>query len=497
MKSFFLKNLAFLLLLNFLIKPFWILGIDRTVQNIVGATDYGLYFSLFNFSYLFFIFLDLGITNYNNRNIARNNDQLSIHFGSVATLKLLLGLGYGMLVIFVGHIIGYKERQLTLLIWIALNQFLLSFVLYLRSNVSGLLLFKTDSILSVLDKIIMIVIVSVLLWTPILKKEFTIEYFIFSQTVAYLITFIIAFFIVLHKAGKLKFNWNKSFFISILKNSIPFALLVLVMSLYSRMDSVLIERLLPDPMGEQQAGVFAQAYRLLDAGQNIAYLFAVLLLPLFSKMLKQKENVQSLIRVSFSLLLTGALIFVVSSQFFAGDLMKALYTRGHGETLMHFQVRIQQSAFIFKMLMWSFVAIASNYIFGTLLTANNNLKILNIIAFLGFILNFLLNFIFIPRFMAEGAAVASLVTMTFSAFIQYFVAIKVIKLNPEMKIIFKLILLSAGVALSGWLIQKNIDIIWWYQWAIILLLGSIFAVLLKLLSLKKLLVVLKERAGEA
>ena len=33
----FLKNIALVLFLNLLIKPFWILGIDRSVQNVVGA----------------------------------------------------------------------------------------------------------------------------------------------------------------------------------------------------------------------------------------------------------------------------------------------------------------------------------------------------------------------------------------------------------------------------------------------------------------------------
>ena len=58
---------------DFLIKPFWIFGIDRTVQNMIGTEQYGLYYALFNFSFLFNIFLDLGITNFNNRNISQNS----------------------------------------------------------------------------------------------------------------------------------------------------------------------------------------------------------------------------------------------------------------------------------------------------------------------------------------------------------------------------------------------------------------------------------------
>ena len=81
MQNRFIKNIIFLLFLNLLVKPFWILGIDREVQNLLGDSSYGIYQSIFNFSYLFYILLDLGITNFNSRNIAQDPKMLSKHFG--------------------------------------------------------------------------------------------------------------------------------------------------------------------------------------------------------------------------------------------------------------------------------------------------------------------------------------------------------------------------------------------------------------------------------
>ena len=54
----------------------------------------------------------------------------------------------------------------------------------------------------------------------------------------------------------------------IIKKSAPFALLALIMSFYSRIDPVLIERILGGVFGSEQVVIFAQGYRLLDAGQN-------------------------------------------------------------------------------------------------------------------------------------------------------------------------------------------------------------------------------------
>jgi O-antigen/teichoic acid export membrane protein len=104
LKRKFITNLALLLILNLLVKPFWMFGIDRTVQNTVGAEEYGLYFSLFSFSILLNIILDLGITNFNNRSIARNPGIVSEYFSKIVPLKFVLSFVYAFIVILAGAI---------------------------------------------------------------------------------------------------------------------------------------------------------------------------------------------------------------------------------------------------------------------------------------------------------------------------------------------------------------------------------------------------------
>ena len=122
----------------------------------MGNTNYGEYSSLYNFSFLLSIFLDFGLTNFNNKNIAQNSHLLSKHFSSLLSLKFALGVLYLALTMICALVVGYDSRYLKLLIILAINQFLISFILYLRSNLQGLHLFKTDSIVSILDRLIMI-----------------------------------------------------------------------------------------------------------------------------------------------------------------------------------------------------------------------------------------------------------------------------------------------------------------------------------------------------
>jgi len=378
----FLTNLALLIFLNLLIKPFWIFGIDRTVQNIVGAEEYGLYFSLFNFSLLLNIILDFGITNYNNRNIAQNHQLLSKSLSGIVVLRFMMAVVYFVFTLTAALLIGYELRQIYILVFLVFNQFIASFILYLRSNLSGLHLFKTDSIISVLDRTLMIIICSVLLWGGLVKSDFKIEWFIYAQTAAYLIALIITLIVVYGKAEFLKLNFDRAYFIAILKKSYPFALLTLLMAFYFRIDSVMLERMLPN--GKEQAGIYAQAYRILDAAAMFAFLFAGLLLPMFSRMIKQKESIDQLTFFSLFLLIVPVLGITSASFFYRGEIMDLLYHQ-----------HVASSSIIFGVLILSYVGIATTYIFGTLLTANGSLKQLNLMAGAGVILNISLNLILI------------------------------------------------------------------------------------------------------
>lgn len=471
MKRKFITNLLLLLFLNVLIKPFWIFGIDLTVQNLVGDESYGLYFSLLNFSMILNIILDLGITNYNNKNIAQHRQLLRKHISKIVGLKFVLAIIYALICIVTALIIGYKQLQLHLLAFLILNQFLISFTLYLRSNISGLHLFRTDSFLSVLDRTLMIAICSVLLFTNVTHHKFCIEWFVYAQTTAYLVACLITLGVVLSHTGKLKFYFDRKFFIVFLKKSYPYALLILLMSFYNRIDSVMIERLLPN--GKEQAGIYAHAFRLYDAVSMFGALFAGLLLPIFARMIKQREDIGSMLQFSFLLLFVPAVIISFSSGFYDQEIM-LLLKYSHTEL----------SASIFQILMVSFLGVATTYIFGTLLTANGSIRQLNLMAVAGMGINIGMNLLLIPHWQALGSAWASLATQLFTALAQTYLAVTILKLKINYRLIGKLVLFVCFVALAGYFSRKISS--WYLGYFSMILFGIIFALATKLINLKAL-----------
>lgn len=411
----FVFNLCLLIFLNLLVKPFWMLGVDVGVQNSVGAENYGLYFSINNFALLFYMVLDMGTANFNNRNIARNTQLLDKHLSNIIVLRILLGLVYFAVIFAVGAIIGYRGNQLRLLFWIGLNQFLSVFLLYVRSNISALLMFKTDSVISVTDKLLMILFCGMLLWGNVTNQPFRIEWFVWCQTVAYVITIAIALGIVLRKSHLRRLSWNPAFFIVILKKSFPYALVTLLMACYYRMDSVMLERMLPAGVGAEQSGIYASAFRLLDVLTMVAYLFSVILLPLFSKMLKQKEDILPVVRTSFSLLFLFSVSAVVILYVYRESVIQAFYPD-----------IVEDSVAVFRLIIFGLIPISMNYLFGTLLTANGSMKQLNIIAVVGIVINVAVNLFLIPRMMASGSAIASFCTQFTVSVLQFVVAWRIL-----------------------------------------------------------------------
>lgn len=471
MRKFFVTNLFFLLTLNILIKSFWILGIDRGIQNAVSAQEYGVYFALLNFTFLFNILLDFGITNYNNRMIARHTNLLKKYFARIIPLKILLSVLYMLVVIVSGLCLGYDCWQTKMLFWMCLTQVLSSFISYFRSNITSLMLFKTDSIISVLDRFLLIVVCGFMLWNSRLRQNFSIERVVYAQFLTMLITFLVALSVCLAKTGFVRMKWNKAFGFLLLRDGLPFAVLGLLMACYNKMDSVMLLSLVDD--NGKSSGIYASGFRLVDSANMVSYLFSVILLPLFSKMIKENKKITDVMGAAFQLLLIITTAFVAISLLYSRELMELLYNK-----------HIEESAEVYRWLSFCFVPISMTYIFGTLLTANGSLKYLNIIAGLGMLMNIGLNFILIPLFQQNGAAITSLITQTVTAALQAWLALKIFKVKFDWKYCLKIVFYVFAVAVAAVAVRYALSASWIVKTAVSLVLFVVMAFAVRILSFK-------------
>ncbi|MCR5064313.1 MAG: oligosaccharide flippase family protein [Bacteroidales bacterium] len=482
------SGLFWVLLANLLVKPLWILGIEVGVQNAVGTEMYGFYFTIFNISYIFNILLDLGITNFNTRNIARHPKLIEKHLPGLLSIKLLLLVFYLVVTFSIGLIKGFSSEQFLLLAILTFNQFLNSMILYLRSNFEGLLLFKWDSLISVLDRVLMIVICGMMLWLPYSGEgsRMTVYSFALAQTAAYLVTAVLALTVLMrrHVSGfrfqvsGFKFNRRKRLFaIAILKQSLPFALLVLLMASYNRIDPILLEQLSTDGMGNMNAGIYAGAFRLLDALTMIAYLVSVPLLPIFSKLTKERSEgvrdgeIAETTKGMFAMIMVFAITAACSLACVANDIMALFY-----------EENVEEYADVFRIVIFCIIPISTTYIFGTLLTAGGYLRKLNIFAACSLMANIGVNLLLIPRYGAVGSAWAGVTAQSLMAVAQIVAALKIFEIKLSWGYILKLTTFTLSI-IACTLSTKFV--VWWQTLLICGAVAMIMALALKLINIKE------------
>lgn len=462
MKRKFTANLILLLLLNALVKPLWIFGIDRSVQNILGAADYGLYYALFNLSLILNIVLDLGLTNYNNREISRYPNMLAKYVPNILSIKLLLSIFYAMVTLAVAMFMGYRVEHMPILIMLIINQFLSSLILYLRSNLNALQFFTLDSILSVLDKLLMILLCGMVIWGRLGCIKLSIKTFVLAQTISYVLAVLVAGLLVVRRGGRLVPRFNRVSALVMLKQSYPYAILVLLMATYGRMDILVVERLLPN--GGHQAGVYAQAFRLVDAYNMFPFLVASLLLPIFSRMIKEQQPVNQFVGYSFKVMLVPVLAVAVPTYFFRSQLMDLLYS-----------AHALESAQIMGVLIGSFVFISINYVFGTLLTAQGAIRTLNLVSALAVGVGLILQVVLVQWFGLIGAAIGNLCVNALVATAQVLLSVRILHISLSVRQLVTYVIFLVLSVLIGGLALRFAPTMWMFGMSVAAIILLAFA----------------------
>ncbi|MEY4543571.1 MAG: hypothetical protein RL411_1648 [Bacteroidota bacterium] len=455
-------------LLNWLVKPLWILWIEREIQLRMGDSWYGVYTLHFNLVLLFAVLLDAGLNTYAAREIAANG-KLG-HPRRMLFLRLGLGLVYVCLVLMVAQM--QSGIQMQFLLFALINQILASVVLMMRAVLQGKQRFVSDSWLSVVDRLVALGVCTWMLRT-FTVGEFASEggvlNFQFAQFFGYATALVLGLILVFWRgksasesksvasdsAGTVKKDVdvtkkqggatadNKPTQKSLgdwSKEVVWFGIMALAMSIFTRIDVQMIQWLSASRLdgvaeildadaiksqlaaGYAEIGLYTRGYRLLDAGLIFSALLSTQLLPLFSKRLATGDDNGEVIWLSFRLVLWVSLGAAMGAWFYGEPLINWLY---HGQmelgaTLTQNGVEIPQAmvysgeilnaAMIFKVLMLAFVPMSLVHVFGTFVTASGQMKWLASLAFVCVGINIAFNYIEIPKVGALGAATGCLIT---------------------------------------------------------------------------------------
>lgn len=432
--SKFYSSLGLLIILNAVIKPFWIFGVDRLVQNSVGTTEYGAYFSLFNLSIVFSFLLDWGFTNYFNRQLASQEKNFIDHAGNFLLLKFLFLLVYVTIVFLMAWFTGVQRWDI--LFGVILIQAFQSLFVFFRGVVTAHQWFRTDAWLSVLDKTLMIIICGSFLYFPPLFGNMTIDLFLIVQVSCSLLAVLFVWIIIVRRGIHFTIGKTSFFQKKIFKSALPFAFILLLMSIHYRLDGFLLERIHPN--GAHEAGIYAAAYRLLDAANMVGVLLASFLLPYIARQWSEGKNFTGVILTSRHFLILFSIAIACTSFFLAPWIQKVLY---HHDEIDAIQV-----------MQWCLPALIGYslvQIYGTIMTATGHIVSFCYITLIAVIMNSSLNLALIPSLGAKGSCFAALASQGFCGIMTLLYVWNKLKVTIHLRSL--IIYIFTGGILSGFL----------------------------------------------
>lgn len=438
------KNITLIVFLNLLIKPIWIL-IEFMVQDKIGHAQYGTYAALFSLGFLFNTLSDFGINQYFTKTIAGETGLFEKLFSNIFSLKIIISAIYPFFMLLVGWLLKYQSEELYYLLLLCFAQSFLQLAMFFRANFQAFQQFRIDTFASVTDKIFLIGIVAFLF-----LHKLDLESYIYARLLSAVFAFVVLFLMLkFSNISIIKFSRiQPSKLKNILRASFPFALITMLYSVHERVDQVMLERL----VGEYTTGLYAAAYRWLDA--FMMYLWTIL--PIF---FARFSYLQGNIKEQQQYLNFGQIIICIPMIFISGFVFiygeKLLWLLGSSNPQ---EIGIMTGCL--KILFISVLVHGFFAIYGTLLSSTGYAIFLNKMMIVSIAINIGLNFLLIPKYGAEAAAFTTLASTLFLS-IAYVVYIQT---NLEIKIPFitmlKLVMIT--VVFTGTLYLLSFTSIEWY-----------------------------------
>ncbi len=397
----YFKNTSWMLF-GQVISMFLSLFVYIILARHLGPRDYGLMSYIMNFCLLFSFIASLGLDSIINRDLVRNPGSYREYLGTGFVLKIF-GAIIALAVIYLSSFIlsvDLSSKRLILL-------FSLSFF-FQPLNIISLFFQSRVEVKNNTKAQIIYNIFSVSLKALFIFLGLSVSWFVLSYAIDAVILGFSYIYIYKKRGYKiLEWRFDNALAKYLLFNSWPFMFSALAVSIYMKIDQIMIGSMIDD----SSVGIYAAAAKLSETWYFIPSLICASVFPAIinascGNQARFVYRLKRLYSLMFWLSLSLALFLTVFSNI--------IITIVYGSDYL-------QAASILRVHVWSGIGVFLGVAVTQYLISENYNKILFFMTFVGAIINILLNLLLIPRMGIMGAAVATLVSYSFATiFIIFF-----------------------------------------------------------------------------
>lgn len=388
------------------------------VVRYLGPDDFGLLSYAISFFFLFSSISVLGLENITVRELVKhpqNRDQL---LGSVFLLRLVGGLVAIILIVLTLYISGESISTSLLIIFVSVSAVFQPMGVidyYFRAEVK--VKYSTYVFLASVITISALKILLIILEAPLL-------YFATAYTVEFVVN-AVGFLFAYHYNGLKIRNWifSRSIAVSLLKDSWPLLFAGVVITIYSKVDQIMIRNMLDS----KELGYYAAAVRLSEAWYFIPVALTNSLFPAIINAKKvNKQFYNNRMQKLYDILAWVALAIAVPVSVFSHQIINIIFGQA-----------FQFAAPVLTIYIWAGVAVFMGVASSQYLITENFTKLSLYRNLVGMISNVALNFILIPVYGIVGAAIATLISYSLTTFSLLFSQ----RTSEQVKLMFKSIFL--------------------------------------------------------
>ncbi len=434
MKKNFIYNIVYQVLVLFL--P---LVTIPYVSRILGANGIGIYSYTYSIAYYFMIIAMLGLNNYGNRTIAKirdNKEKLSKEFWSIYFLQVIISVL--MVILYLLYVLIFESQYK--IIAIIQIMYVISSVFDINWFFFGMEKFKLTITRNIVIKLISLVLIFVLIKTP---EDLWKYVAILAASTMFSNVILFSFIRKYVKFVKISLKDIKKH----LKPSIILFLPVIAVSIYKIMDKIMLGLL----SNVTEVGYYENAEKMTQVPLSIITALGTVMLPRVSNMLsnKKEDEVKKILEKTMPLIM-----------FLTFPMVLGIIAISNDFAIVFFGEEFKKSGYLIQLLSITVVFLAwGNVIRTQYLIPKEKDREYIISAFLGAIVNFITNLIFIPKFASLGACIGTIMAEFVVMFYQTYVLRKELNIKKYLKdsstFLIKSLIMFIIVILIGKLIKDS------------------------------------------
>lgn len=400
------------------------------IARYLGVSDYGIVSFAISFTSLLGIFMDLGISTYIIREIAKNKNMLSKFISNLFLLKILLAVVLFLLSAMILLLLGYSKLTILITLIFTIELIFISMLNLFNGIFQAFEELKYQAIGVILNSGFLLI--GILLTTMLDLGIFAIA---LSYTLSYCLYFSYIFYKYIKKFSFPKLEFDHLFIKEVIIKSIPFGLTNFFYTIYFSIDIVMLSYI----SGDYATGLYKSAYNIINVFTTFFTVYQAVFFPVMSKFFKESKD---LLRISYEQSIKYLLIIIMPLSigvfFYARPIVDLIYSNQYSLASTPVQILIWTVCFLFV-----------NGATSILLNSVSKEKIVTKVYIAAAAFNVLLNLILIPIYDYNGAAIATVLSEVLITSLTLYFVFKT-DYWPDLRLLGKIIkLIVCGIILMA------------------------------------------------